>query len=157
MIPRSLLPAIACALIAVPALAQDGHGAHASTADVPLYDNLGTHRYQVTTRVPRAQAYFDQGLRLYYAFNHAEAIRAFDKAAQLDPACAMCHWGSAIAYGPNINAPMDSASGLKAHHHAQRALALAGRASVKERELIRALATRYAARPPADRARLDSA
>jgi tetratricopeptide (TPR) repeat protein len=155
---RSLLPILACAaLMAAPALAQDGHGAHTSTADVPLYDNLGTHSYPVTSRVPRAQAYFDQGLRLYYAFNHAEAIRGFEKAAQLDPACAVCHWGSAIALGPNINAPMDSASAVRAHHHAQRAMALASRASPRERELIRALATRYAARPTAHRAGLDSA
>ncbi len=157
MILRSLLTALACAALATPALAQAGHGAHTGAADVPLYDNLGTHHYAISTRVPRAQAYFDQGLRLYYAFNHAEAIRAFERAASLDPACAICHWGTAMAYGPNINAPMDSASAVQAYGHAQRALALAGRAGPRERELIRALAVRYAARPLADRARLDSA
>ena len=44
---------------------------------VPLYDDLGDHHYAVTTDTPAAQQYFDQGLRLYYAFNHAEAVRAF--------------------------------------------------------------------------------
>lgn len=157
MILRSLFPLLACGVLAAPALAQDAHAGHASTAEVPLYDNLGTHRYTVSSRVPRVQAYFDQGLRLYYAFNHAEAIRAFEHAARLDSACAICHWGIALAYGPNINAPMDSASAVQAHAHARRALALTGRASPSERELIRALATRYAARPAAERAGLDSA
>ena len=79
---------------------------------VPLYDNLGDHHYSISTHVPAAQRYFDQGLRLYYAFNHAEAIRAFEQAAKLDPQCAMCHWGVALAYGPNINLPMDSAASI---------------------------------------------
>ena len=74
---------------------------------VPLFNNLGTHHYAITTRVPLAQRYFDQGLRLYYAFNHAEAIRAFEEASRLDPDCAMCYWGLALAHGPNINAPID--------------------------------------------------
>src|SRR5215208_6721031 len=63
---------------------------------VPLFDNLGNHHYQITTRAPLAQRYFDQGLRLYYGFNHAEAIRAFEHAARQDPTCAMCYWGIAL-------------------------------------------------------------
>ncbi|MBD0320298.1 MAG: hypothetical protein ICV87_08190, partial [Gemmatimonadetes bacterium] len=143
------------ALLGAPACAKDAPAARAS--DVPLFNNLGTHSYPISSRVPRVQAYFDQGLRLYYGFNHAEAIRAFEHAARLDPKCAMCHWGAAMAYGPNINLPMDSASGVQAHSHARRALALAGEANEKERALIRALSTRFASPPPADRARLDSA
>ena len=69
----------------------------------------------ITTRVPAAQRYFDQGLRLVYGFNHGEAIRAFDEAARRDPDCAICHWGAALAYGPHVNAPMDSAVGVAAH------------------------------------------
>jgi hypothetical protein len=62
------------------------HGATSQTeAGVPLYENLGTHHYAITTQVRQAQRYFDQGLRLYYAFNHQEAIRAFQEAARLDP------------------------------------------------------------------------
>src|SRR5947199_10629213 len=72
----------------------------------PLYDNLGNYHYAISTRSPEAQKYFDQGLTLSYAFNHAESIRAFRQAAALDPACAMCYWGVAFAYGPNINAPI---------------------------------------------------
>jgi HAD superfamily hydrolase (TIGR01493 family) len=91
--------------------------ARAQPADraVPLYDNLGGHHYAISTRVPLAQRYFDQGLRLYYAFNHAEAVRAFAEGARLDPRCAVCHWGVALSYGPNINLPMDSAAGAAAY------------------------------------------
>ncbi|HXE58449.1 MAG TPA: hypothetical protein VNK43_10655, partial [Gemmatimonadales bacterium] len=124
---------------------------------VPLYRNLGDHRYRITTGVEAAQAYFNQGLRLYYAFNHAEAIRAFREAQRRDPDCAMCFWGEALAWGPNINAAMDSAAGVAAYAAVQRAVALEGRASTLERALIQALATRYAPVPPADRGALDSA
>ena len=124
---------------------------------VPLYTNLGDHHYGITTRVPRAQQYFNQGLRLYYAFNHAEAIRAFREAQRLDATCAMCYWGEALAWGPNINLPMDSAAGVAAHAAVVRARAAQGSATPRERALIAALATRYAPVPPADRASLDSA
>ena len=124
---------------------------------VPLYDDLGDHEYAVTTRVPRAQAYFDQGLRLYYAFNHAEGIRSFREAQRLDPQCAMCWWGEALAWGPNINLPMDRAAGEAAYTAVQRALAVRDHASERERALIDALALRYTAEPPADRAHLDRA
>src|SRR5205809_6500851 len=73
---------------------------------VPLFDNLGSFHFPVTTSSPEAQKYVDQGMRLSYAFNHAEAIRAFREAGRLDPACAMCDWGVAYALGPNINAPI---------------------------------------------------
>lgn len=132
------------------------HTGHAA-ADVPLYDNLGTHSYTVTTSQPRAQEYFNQGLRLYYAFNHAEAIRAFRAAAALDDTCAMCWWGEALSYGPNINLPMDSASGAAAYAAIAEARARSQHANPRERALIEALATRYAAVPAADRASLDSA
>jgi len=124
---------------------------------VPLFDNLGTHHYDITTSVPIAQRYFDQGLRLYYAFNHAEAIRAFEEATRQDPDCAMCYWGIALAYGPNINLPMDRAAGLAAYAALQKALEREAKASPNERSLIRALAARYAADPPHNRADLDAA
>jgi tetratricopeptide (TPR) repeat protein len=132
------------------------HAEHDQGDGVPLYDNLGDYHYAVTTMVPLAQRYFDQGLRLYYAFNHAEAIRAFNEAARLDPNCALCHWGAALAFGPNINMPMDSAGGAAAFAAVRQAVALREHASPKERALIDALATRYSAAPSADRASLDS-
>ncbi|WP_349618120.1 hypothetical protein [Azotobacter salinestris] len=129
--------------------------AQAEGTAVPLYDNLGNHHYGITTGVPLAQRYFDQGLRLYYAFNHQEATRAFEQAARLDPQCAMCYWGIALAQGPNINAPMDASAGAAAHAAIQKALER--KASPKEQALIRALATRYASPPPDERAALDEA
>ena len=74
--------------------------------DPPLWEGLGGVTYKVTTANEAAQTYFDQGLRLTYAFNHGEAQRAFRKAQKLDPACAMCFWGEALVLGPNINLPM---------------------------------------------------
>jgi tetratricopeptide (TPR) repeat protein len=131
--------------------------AQPSGGGVPLYDNLGNHHYRISTAVPLAQRYFDQGLRLYYAFNHGEAIRAFDEAARLDPTCAMCYWGTALAFGPNINMPMDSASGAAAYAATRQALALRQHATAMEQALIDAVATRYSAVPHQDRASLDSA
>jgi hypothetical protein len=88
------LAAVACGLIAGASLA-----AHAQSEPprVPLFDNLGSHRYAITTATPLAQRYFDQGLRLYYGFNHAESIRAFEESTRQDPDCAMCYWGIALA------------------------------------------------------------
>jgi tetratricopeptide (TPR) repeat protein len=123
----------------------------------PLYSDLGTHHKAVGTRVPEAQQYFDQGLRLVYGFNHAEAIRSFSRATELDPSCAMCWWGIAYAYGPHVNAGMDSASGVKAYEAAQKAVALGRKAQPWERAYVRAVSARYAAVPPAQRAALDSA
>lgn len=124
---------------------------------VPLYDNLGDHHYAISTEVPEAQSYFDQGLRLYYAFNHAEAVRAFREAQRLDPDCAICWWGEAMAWGPNINLPMDEPSGRAAWAALQGALQRRGQASEREQGLIDAVAVRYVAEPPADRAHLDQA
>jgi len=126
-------------------------------AGPPLYDDLGAHRYDISTEVPQAQAYFNQGMRLYYAFNHVEAIRAFNQAEALDPTCAMCAWGEALARGPNINLPMDEANALAAWGAIERAKTLASAAPAKERDLVGALAVRYSADAPAERAALDSA
>lgn len=150
----SRISAAALALLLVMASAAKAQDAD---RDIPLYDNLGDYHYEISTRMPLAQRYFDQGLRLYYAFNHAEAIRAFGQARQLDPECAMCSWGIALAYGPNINLPMDSASGVAAFEAVQEAVRQQPHASPKERALITALAVRYTSVPPADRAVLDSA
>ena len=79
-------------------------------AATPLYDNLGSLERRITTSSPTAQQYFDQGLRLIYAFNHDEAIKSFKEGLKQDSTCAMCYWGIAYALGPNINLPMDTAS-----------------------------------------------
>jgi tetratricopeptide (TPR) repeat protein len=127
------------------------------SAAPPLYKNLGKLHMPVTTSKPQAQAYFDQGLRLTFAFNHAEAVRAFRAAARIDPDCAMCHWGEALALGPNINAPMFPEAVAPAHAAAEKALQLAGGAKPHEQALIRAVGQRYADAPVQDRAHLDKA
>ncbi len=126
-----------------------------ATGTVPLYDNLGSHHYEISTTVPGVQDYFDQGLRLYYAFNHAESVLAFKEARRLDPQCAICWWGEAMAWGPNINLPMDAPSGVAAYAAVQGALAVKEHASEQEQALIDALSVRYAAEPTDDRVQLD--
>lgn len=144
---RHLTPALS--LVAVATLS--------AQSPVPLYTNLGTHHKAIGTKVPEAQRYFDQGLRLVYGFNHAEAIRSFTRAGELDPTCAMCWWGVAYAYGPHVNAGMDSASGVTAFEAAKKARSLRAKAPAWQRAYIDAVSARYAAVPPAQRANLDSA
>ena len=115
----------------------------------PRIERVGAAQLAITTRQPLAQRFFDQGLRLAYAFDHAEALRAFREAARLDPECAMCEWGIAYAVGPNINNPLRPAD-PRAAAHARRALALAEDVTPKERALIEAMAARLdLAAPPA--------
>jgi tetratricopeptide (TPR) repeat protein len=123
----------------------------------PLWAGLGSVTYKITTANERAQAYFDQGLRLAYAFNHGEAQRAFRKAERLDPDCAMCFWGEALVLGPNINLPMQEDAVAPAYAAAQKAKALAGKATPREQALIVALAARYGSDPKAARAPFDAA
>lgn len=113
-------------------------------ARAPLFDDLGEHHRAITTRSPRAQRYFDQGLTLLYAFNQEEARRSFEQAAALDPSCAMCFWGIAAAVGPNINVPLDPDRARAGYDAIQRASRLAPAASEVERALIAAMARRYA-------------
>jgi tetratricopeptide (TPR) repeat protein len=88
-----------------------------------MFDNLGDYQREVSTRSINAQPYFDQGLTLYFGFNHEEAIRSFEQVSLLDPECAMAPWGVALALGPNINNPaMDEATSLAAHEAVQRAI-----------------------------------
>ncbi len=125
--------------------------------DPPLYDNLGELSYPITTDNPMAQRYFDQGLRLAYAFNHVEAWRAFRKARQLDPECAMCYWGEAFALGPNINAPIEPAAMRQAVAAIENAKARMTDENARERALIQALEKRYSIEPEADQAALNEA
>ncbi len=126
------------------------------TNTVPLFGNLGTLHYPITTSSDRAQQYFDQGLRLVFAFNHEEAINSFQEAARLDPQAAMPHWGVALALGPNINLAMDRDREKRAATSLQTALALSQQATARERAYIEALATRYSGADHVNRAKLDA-
>lgn len=113
----------------------------------PRLQNLGVHTFKVTTKVKRAQEFINQGVNLAYAFNHAEAGRAFAEAARLDPDLAMAYWGQALVLGPNINATMNAEDEPKALELAQKAASLESKASPRERAYIDALAARYTGKP----------
>lgn len=129
----------------------------AAGGEVPLYGNLGTLSFKVGTRDAKAQAYFDQGIRLAFAFNHAEAQRAFQAAQKADPKLAMAWWGEALVLGPNINAPMMPEAVAPALAALAKAVELAPAAPAKDRALIAALQKRYSADPKAERPVLDAA
>ncbi len=135
-----------------------GCQANGSRAPMELVPALAGFHRPVTTASPDAQAFFDQGLVLYWGFDHEEADRSFARAAELDPGCAMAYWGRALAAGPHINNPtMDEERSRTAHANVTRAIELAAPASRLERALIDALAKRYARPEPADRRELDVA
>ena len=126
-------------------------------AGAPLFEGMGDHQYPITTGNPWAQLYFNQGLVIDFAFNHAESVRSFKAAQKLDPDCAMCFWGEALALGPNINvtsngkAIMSEQAQREAHAAIRKALALKGQASAKEADFIEALAVRYNGDPASPR------
>lgn len=138
-------------------LPQAEQNAAQTAGDPPLWKNLGTLSYRITTSKPLAQQYFNQGLRLAYGFNHEEAARAFRMAQKIDPRCAMCYWGEALVLGPNINMPMDADANAPAIAASTKAGDLMERASPREQALIKALAERYSNDPNEDRKALDAA
>ena len=135
----------------------------AQRAGAPLFDGMGDHHHPITTSDPDAQRYFDQGLVIDFAFNHAESARSFRAAQTLDPECAMCYWGEALALGPNINVTsngkvvMSDEDRRTAFAAINKALALKDRVSQKERDYIDALAVRYNGDPATPREPLDEA
>ena len=135
----------------------------AQRAGAPLFEGMGDYHMPITTADPDAQRYFDQGMVLAFGFNHAESIRSFRAAQTLDPQCAMCFWGEALATGPNINvtnngkAVMAPAERVSARAAIDAALALIDGVTPKEQDWIRALDARYdgesdTSRDPLDRA-----
>ncbi len=123
----------------------------------PRLQDLGDHRFPVTTSSARAQLFINQAMMLVYGFNHAEATRSFREAVRLDPDCAMAYWGMALVLGPNINMPMSPEAEPQAYELIQKAIALKKNASEKERAYIDALAARYTSAGKPNRAVLDRA
>lgn len=153
-----VLPAVLAVVLAACSSTRPATLSQEDIGPVPLFEGLGNNGRKITTSSPEAQRYFDQGLSFLFAFNHDEAIRSFRRAAELDPHAAMAWWGIAIANGPHINNPVVSPESARAAWDAlQRAQKEAAAASPTERELIAALATRYADPSPADRTALDRA
>ena len=154
MFVRKVVVTLGLALLA---LSQVSAGAPSSPALAPELAGLGTDHLEVSTRVPKAQVFFDQGLRLLYAFNHQESRRAFQEAARLDPSLAMAHWGEAITLAPNLNAPMTPANARLGRAAILEARRLSRNASAMERALIDALGRRFAVDPASPRPPLDRA
>jgi len=124
----------------------------------PVHLEIGAVTRPVSTRDPEAQLWFDRGLALCFGFNHEEAVLAFRRAAKLDPALAMAHWGEAYALAPNYNSPvLSEEASAGAHAALERALARLDGASPVERGLILATRARFARPEPADRSQLDRA
>ena len=143
--------------------AQADDGDLAARAGAPLFEGMGKHHHPISTDNANVQRYFDQGLVLSFAFNHAESARSFRAAQTLDPECAMCFWGEALALGPNINVTSDGKAIMGdedrrlAFRAIQKAQTLMGRSTPRERDFIAALATRYNGDPSTSREPLDLA
>jgi tetratricopeptide (TPR) repeat protein len=139
--------AVLCAGVAAQ---EHAHQPAASTPVRPM-TGLGTYHHRISTTSPEAQRFFDQGLVLLYGFNHGQAIRLFERAAELDPNAPMPLWGIALAYGPNINDfEMDRERAKTADEFVKKAKAVAARGTPAERDYVDALATRYSSDPAAD-------
>lgn len=123
----------------------------------PKLEGLGNYHFQITTSNPESQYFFNQGLRLTYAFNHSEALRAFKESVRLDQNNAMAYWGWALVLGPNLNLPMMPDVTTQAYAAIQQAVKLKEGVSEKERAFIEALAKRYASETTKDRTALDRA
>ena len=137
-------------LLCMPSIAQD-HSAHGQAKPATLMTGVGNVHHPVSTSNPEAQKFFDQGLRLIYAFNHDEAARSFQRAAELDPKLAIAYWGVAEAVGPNYNDPASDDRFKQAHEAIQMAVDLSPNASPSEQAYIQAMAKRFPADPKADR------
>jgi tetratricopeptide (TPR) repeat protein len=123
---------------------------HTDKKPVILLPGMGAYHHPIHTRSVEAQQFFDQGLTLYYGFNHDEAIRSFERAAELDPMSPMPWWGKALSLGRNYNRDEEPELQKAAYQALQKALELAKNAPENERDYVTALAARYSADPAAD-------
>jgi tetratricopeptide (TPR) repeat protein len=146
---KTLAHVLCAVLLGLSAAAQD-HASHAQAHSVALVTGLGDLHHPVSTKNSQAQQFFDQGLRFIYAFNHDEAARSFQHAAELDPKLAMAYWGVAEAVGPNYNDPADPDRYKQAHGAVQKAVDLSEQASASDQAYIQALAKRFPADPKSD-------
>lgn len=152
---KSSLLAFTLLLLSVNTPAQHQHAPAVDAKPAALIPGLGDVHHPVSTRNAEAQRFFDQGVALVYGFNHDEAVRSFNRAAELDPQLAMAYWGVALALGPNINMPVDAEHEKAAYEAIQKARSLASRASEAERAYIETLSKRYSNDPKADLKKLD--
>jgi tetratricopeptide (TPR) repeat protein len=142
-------------IVPITVFGQHSHGTKPAPAKAAVIEpGLGGVNHPVTTKNAQAQGFFNQGLAYIYAFNHAESIKAFKRAAELDPNLAMAYWGAALAMGSNYNLTADAAQLRSAYENLQKAITLAPKASARDRAYIDALSHRYSADPETDRQKL---
>ena len=141
---RCWISVLICVSAAAIVSAQD-HSAHHAAKPATLMSGLGDWHHPVSTSNPQGQQFFDQGLRLIYAFNHDEAARSFQRAAELDPKMPMAYWGIAEAVGPNYNDPASDDRFKQAHEAIQKAVDRSSAASPSEKAYIEAMALRFPA------------
>ena len=139
---------LALAMGPSPALAQsDGDASLPDAFDepIPLYPAaLGEFTRPISSSNAEAQAYFDQGFQMMYAFAKEDAARSFREAWRRDPNCAICYWGEAWSWGSYLNGPMRPREAPFAYAAIQRAQELAATfASEPERAFIDAMVPRY--------------
>jgi tetratricopeptide (TPR) repeat protein len=147
---RKCFGVLLAVLLCCSVVAAQQHAHAAGARPVTLVQGLGNLHHPVSTHNASAQAFFDQGLRFIYAFNHDEAARSFQHAGELDPKLAMAYWGVAEAVGPNYNDPADPERYKKAHDAVQKAVDLSANASPSEQAYIQAMAKRFPADPNSD-------
>src|SRR5277367_3453797 len=144
------LALVLCGVLMCLGVTAQDHVSHAKEHRVALVTGLGDLHHPVSTKNPQAQQFFDQGLRFIYAFNHDEAARSFQHAAELDPKLAMAYWGVAEAIGPNYNDPADPDRYKRAHDAVQKAVDLSVALSSSDQAYVGALAKRFPADPNSD-------
>jgi tetratricopeptide (TPR) repeat protein len=147
---ETLKPVVLVIVISLTIIASAQDHAMGTTKAVTMMTGLGDLHHPVSTKNAQAQEFFDQGLRLIYAFNHDEATRSFQRAAELDPKLAIAYWGIAEAVGPNYNDPASEDRFKQAHEAIQKAVDLSGDASAAERGYILAMAKRFPGDPKSD-------
>lgn len=145
-----ILAQVLCSVLLYTSVTAQDHASHAQAHPVTLVTGLGNLHHPVSTHNLEAQKFFDQGLRFIYAFNHDEAARSFQHAAELDPKLAMAYWGVAEATGPNYNDPADPDRYKRAHEAVQKAVDLSADASPSDQTYIQAMAKRFPADPNSD-------
>lgn len=150
--------AVAATMVVAGALAGCQSPLAAPRKEVQLYPGFGNYHRTVTTSSPEAQQWFDQGIQLLYGFNHDEAIRSFEKAAEIDPGCAMAWWGISYASGLHINNPeMTDKQSKRGYEAAAKARAALDNETPEEIALVQAVSVRYQWPAPEDRTPLDEA
>ena len=133
-----------------PAMHEDDHGMAPNVPEryaepIALFKvGLGPFSRKISSTNKEAQAFFDQGMQMEFAFDKVDAVRSFRESWKRDPDCAACYWGEAWAWGSYLNAPMSAEESPLAYAAAQKAMSLREKqATPVERALIEAIAKRY--------------